>query len=99
VHAPVGVLRPNPFGLHDVAGNVGEWCLDGYEDWADVPPRDGDGRAVGTEPLRIHRGGHFTSDAIRARSAARDGLGPNVRTSYIGARAARGTRDAGLNTE
>ena len=95
VHAPVGSMAPNAFGLHDVAGNVAEWCADGFEDWAAVPPRDGDGRAPGHEPTHPERGGHFTSDAVRARTSARDGYEGNVRSSYIGLRAARPLRPGG----
>ncbi|MCE9594563.1 MAG: SUMF1/EgtB/PvdO family nonheme iron enzyme [Planctomycetes bacterium] len=95
IHAPVGSLAPNAFGLHDTIGNVAEWCSDGFEDWATVPPRKGDGRALGQERMRPFRGGDFTNDAVRARSSARDGNDIDVPISYVGARAARALRTGG----
>jgi formylglycine-generating enzyme required for sulfatase activity len=40
VHAPVGSFEPSPFGLHDVLGNVTEWCRSG---WRPTEPPDGPG--------------------------------------------------------
>jgi formylglycine-generating enzyme required for sulfatase activity len=74
---PVNTLRANGFGLHDVHGNVWEWCGDTYS--ADAVPRVGDGlRDDGVESSvrRVLRGGDgFDSPAI-ARSADRYGRTP-----------------------
>lgn len=42
-HAPVGTMLANPFGLHDMLGNVGEACRDAYYRYSSVEPRPGDG--------------------------------------------------------
>ncbi len=89
--APVGALKPNPFGLHDVHGNVWEWCLDGYGLYAERRPRAGDG--LGTHWLgarfRVRRGGCFRYDARLARSAVRFGGAPGFAGFFLGLRPAR----------
>jgi formylglycine-generating enzyme required for sulfatase activity len=61
-HAPVDHYRPNAFGLHNVHGNVAEWC-------ADEPPAETD-EPVG-EVEHCSRGGNFKQNARVARSASR----------------------------
>jgi formylglycine-generating enzyme required for sulfatase activity/tRNA A-37 threonylcarbamoyl transferase component Bud32 len=89
VHAPVGSFSPNAFGLHDVIGNVWEWCRDGFGGYdRDVEPGDGFRKVVGAH-IRALRGGSFRSTAAYARSAARSSYGPEVRVNVLGVRPAR----------
>ncbi len=89
VHAPVGIFSPNGFGLHDVIGNVWEWCHDGYGGYdADVQPGDGLRNVAGARD-RVRRGGGFYSPAALARSAFRFNFTPAYRHDYLGVRPAR----------
>lgn len=74
---PVGRLKPNPWGLHDMYGNVAEWVLDEYDEKAYQRLIDKKSTALEAynAPSEIHprvcRGGSFELDAIDCRSAAR----------------------------
>jgi formylglycine-generating enzyme required for sulfatase activity len=90
-HAPVGSFRPNPFGLHDTAGNLYEWCLDVGSHYY-VPLRSGDGAAIFVPTdadQHIDRGGSFYRPAMQARSAEEDYFPGTTRLDYLGLRPAR----------
>jgi formylglycine-generating enzyme required for sulfatase activity len=90
LHAPVGTFAANSWGFHDLGGNVREWCADSWENYADAPPRAGDGRRFGAyDKYRIVRGGCFSSDGSPARSASRTGLPVTTNSAVLGVRAAR----------
>jgi hypothetical protein len=58
---PVGQYAPNRWGVHDMLGNLDEWCLDTYSDSADVrdlPPVD-PVRASEWSVFRVVRGGSY----------------------------------------
>src|SRR5262249_33551258 len=75
----VGTKKPNPWGLHDMYGNVAEWCIDHYK--ADFYA-DGAKNKLSINPVlipgpnrwpHVTRGGSWADDAGRCRSAARRG--------------------------
>ncbi len=66
---PVDRYPPNPWGLHDVHGNVREWCLDYRETYASEPVRDPCGD-LGSS-VRAVRGGSWIYYPVLARSASR----------------------------
>jgi len=70
----VGLKAANLFGLHDMQGNVYEWCADVYatDYYAHSPVIDPTGPAEGTE--RVLRGGSWESDASKCRPANRNGF-------------------------
>ena len=75
----VGKKKPNPWGLHDMYGNVAEWCLDQYKKdfYTDCSAGQADARAgADAGPNRwpnVVRGGSWADDPGRCRSAARRG--------------------------
>ena len=71
---PVGLKKPNDFGIHDMHGNVGEWCQDVFdEDFYDTSPASGHDpvRSSGSEE-RVHRGGGLNMADEYHRSAFRN---------------------------
>jgi formylglycine-generating enzyme required for sulfatase activity len=68
--APVGSYPPNGYGLHDIVGNVWEWCRDFYRPDAyaalaggvarnPTGPPSADGPDQPGAPVRVQRGGSF----------------------------------------
>ncbi|MFI5458640.1 MAG: formylglycine-generating enzyme family protein [Isosphaerales bacterium] len=85
---PVGLKRPNAWGLYDTLGNVGEWCADGYDEkyYESSPPADPPGASGASH--RIHRGGSKMHYSGACRPASRGSSTPETRISYIGFRVA-----------
>ena len=85
-HTTVGSYLPNQWGLYDMHGNVWEWCLDWHGGYSDGPVTDPLGAAQGWS--RVHRGGCWSGDARRCRSAYRCGFLPGFRAYDFGCRVA-----------
>jgi len=87
---PVGQTPPNAWGLHDVHGNVWEWCEDDWHDRYVGAPSDGSAWVDGPRGSgRVIRGGSWYVTASNARVANRSRNAPFQRRGYLGFRLAR----------
>jgi len=90
--APVGMFKPNAFGLHDVAGNVWEWVEDCYvEPYTAELPTDGSALYVppGQCDRRSVRGGSWITRPDRQRLTFRGRDPEDIHYTFFGFRVAR----------
>lgn len=87
--APVRSFPPNPFGLFDMLGNVGQWTEDCYNDSYQGAPTDGSAWRSGDCGHRVLRGASWASVPGFVRSAHRDWDVPSFRGSFYGFRVAK----------
>ncbi len=70
----VGKKLPNAWGLHDMLGNVGEWCLDWHGEYPSGSVTDPMGPASGSS--RVLRGGSWLFGPVHVRLAVRLRIAP-----------------------
>jgi formylglycine-generating enzyme required for sulfatase activity len=80
----VGSYAPNAWGLYDMHGNVGEWCLDWFGLYPGGRVTDPQGPASGS--LRVLRGGGWRCQGWACRSAIRCSFCPDDRFEFLGFR-------------
>jgi formylglycine-generating enzyme required for sulfatase activity len=90
---PIGEKMANAFGLHDMHGNVWEWCEDiwhnSYKDKPENLKSTGGVWSAGGSGKRVLRGGSWNDDPQVLRSAFRFYGNPDNRNNNIGFRVAR----------
>lgn len=86
---PVGMLKANPLGLHDMSGNLFEWCQDSYERdyYGKSPHQNPEGPFSGI--AKVVRGGSWDFNDLYTRVADRSDFFPYFRVNVIGFRLCR----------
>jgi formylglycine-generating enzyme required for sulfatase activity len=85
----VGQKWANAFGLHDMSGNVSEWCEDTYQYNYTGAPTDGSAWVSTDSSYRVFRGGEWSYFSLDCASATRHYGWPNRFSSGLGIRLVR----------
>ena len=83
---PVGMKKPNSWGIFDMHGNVFEWCRDGYREYPNGEVIDPIGEIDSSD--RILRGGSWRNHTGNCRSAYRFSANIDECSEYYGFRIA-----------
>lgn len=86
---PVASRKPNAWGLHDMHGNVWEWCADGYSSNTYGSELVVDPKGPSHAENRVMRGGAWYNRPVFCRSARRDFAPPGHRDDGLGFRVVR----------
>ena len=85
---PVGGKKPNKWGLHDVHGNVFEWCRDTWHANYEGAPTDGAAWMEGDQTQGVLRGGSWRRNPFLCRAASRNNKPRQERSDCRGLRVA-----------
>ncbi len=94
VSYPVGMKKPNPYGLYDMGGLVSEWCSDWYDSkyYKNSPDKDPQGPDKGHE--KVLRGGCDSPTDVRSANRFWR-KGPNDTDPLIGFRCVKDVKSSG----
>ena len=81
---PVDYFPANPWGLHDMHGNLYQWCQDWYDDYPTEDIKDPQNINIST--ARVLRGGSWNLNPWDCRAAFRNWLAPAKRYHNVGCR-------------
>jgi formylglycine-generating enzyme required for sulfatase activity len=82
----VASFPANAWGLHDMHGNVWEWCLDTWHGSYEGAPTDGSPWLTGNDSRKLLRGGSWSHNPRYCRSAYRNHLQPVGAYAFVGFR-------------
>lgn len=85
---PVGQKKPNELGLHDMSGNVWEWCWDWYKNTYPCDAKT-DPKGPDTGLYRVNRGGSWRDVEKFNIISTRGSMSPKARNGIIGLRLAQ----------
>jgi formylglycine-generating enzyme required for sulfatase activity len=86
---PIGTKAPNELGVHDLTGNVQEWCWDWYGRDYYADGQNSDPRGPESGSYRVLRGGSWFNNDYNCRNAVRYYFIADCQYFYFGFRVAR----------